>query len=398
MARLTSTAVAASFVAATGFAALSASTASAQSQAEIALKLNDEGKELMYGKKYAEASTKFREAVARVPEPKYFFNLCTSLFQEGKFGEALTACNAVGNNNPSPELNAKSDKLSQRIKDEAKTQGISVEPIGGGGGPGDPNDCANHPENPGCSAVTPPPATCQTNPSAPECQVAQRPPQPQPAVGRPPSQGLFTATTPDNKYTWTLGVDVFGGGGAVGQDMVYGTAAAGVRIKGDYLLNAASRIGTQAYFQLTHFGQGDMDLPGAPTLDIFDVGLAAYKHLCPPGTQRLCLTPLAGIQLALMSPAGEGDGTGSQVFNYAAVGARFEIGLQYAFGARYEHVLGLQLGANVYSAVFSGPAEGEGFTAQEVGLDKGGAYGYFGIGYTYRFNTPLGSSPFVTLE
>jgi hypothetical protein len=34
----------------------------------------------------------------------------------------------------------------------------------------------------------------------------------------------------------------------------------------------------------------------------------------------------------------------------------------------------------------------------EAGLDKGGVLAYLGLGYTYRFNTPLGSSPFVTLE
>src|SRR5262245_65974910 len=102
-----------------------ATSARAQSQAELAAKANEEGKELMYANKYSEASARFRDAVARVPEPKYFFNLCTSLFQEGKFGEALTACNAVANNNPSPDQKAKADKLTNRIKDEAKNQGIS---------------------------------------------------------------------------------------------------------------------------------------------------------------------------------------------------------------------------------------------------------------------------------
>ena len=70
-------------------------TASAQSQAEIASKLNDEGKALMYDGKYAEASAKFRDAGARVPEPKYFFHLCMSNYQQGKFDEAITACNAA---------------------------------------------------------------------------------------------------------------------------------------------------------------------------------------------------------------------------------------------------------------------------------------------------------------
>ncbi|HEU0034072.1 MAG TPA: hypothetical protein VFQ53_25770 [Kofleriaceae bacterium] len=393
MTRLTS--IAACFVAVTGLA----SAVYAQSQAEIASNLNEEGKQLMYGQKYAEASAKFREAVARVPEAKYFFNLCLSLYQEGKFGEALTACDAVHKNNATPEQNGKADKLATKIKEEAKAQGHSIEPVGGGGG--DPNNCAANPQNPGCSAVPPPPETCRTNPQAPECQQPNPNPAPPPVVGRPPSgTGVFVSTTPDNKYTWTLGIDLFGGGGTIGQTDFYGSSAAGFRIKGDYMLNPASRLGAQGYFQLTHFGPGEMDSVFADTLDVFDVGVALYKHLCPRNTQRLCLTPLAGAQLALMSPSGMEDSTGSQVFNYAAVGARFEIGLQYAFGRRYEHVLGLQLGANVYSKVFSGPSEDsiDSPPIAAVGLDKGGAFGYFGVGYTYRFNTPLGSSPFVTLE
>jgi tetratricopeptide (TPR) repeat protein len=97
-------------------------------QAAIAAKLSDEGVQLMYAKKYSEASAKFREAVARVPEPKYFFNLCTSLFQEGKFSEALTSCSAVEKNNPTPALQAKTNKMIERIQAEAKKQGISVAP------------------------------------------------------------------------------------------------------------------------------------------------------------------------------------------------------------------------------------------------------------------------------
>ena len=77
---------------------LAGATAHAQTQAQIAERENEEGKELMFANKMAEASAKFQDAVARVPEPKYFFNLCTSRFAEGKFGEALTACNAADKN------------------------------------------------------------------------------------------------------------------------------------------------------------------------------------------------------------------------------------------------------------------------------------------------------------
>jgi hypothetical protein len=98
-----------------------------------------------------------------------------------------------------------------------------------------------------------------------------------------------------------------------------------------------------------------------------------------------------------MSPADQQDAsTGEQVFNYASLGVRAEVGLSYALGSRYEHVLGIVAGLNAYTKVFSEPSDG--FSAMDWGLDKGGAAGYFGLGYTYRFNTPFGTAPFVTLE
>jgi len=348
-------------------------------QADLAAKLNDEGKELMFAGKFAEASAKFRDAVARVPEPKYFFNLCTSLFQEGKFDEAMTACSAIDKNNPTPEQKAKTEKLIGKIKDEAAAQKIELHPTGGGGMP-DPtaNPNGNPNGNPNNGTLTPNPAYT-------------------PAVGRPPSQSLVAAGAAENKYTWTLGAELFAGGGRIGQEGYFGTAAGGFRIKGDYMLNPAARIGAQVYFGNTHFGQGDMDSAAADTLDVFDIGVAGYKHLCA-STSRLCITPLVGVHLALMSPAGDGDSYGDQVFNYSSIGARAEVGLEYSLGSRMEHVIHFGLGANLYSAVFAEPAEGEGMSAAYWGLDKGGAAGYVSIGYTYRFNTPIGSSPFVTLE
>ncbi|HZJ62937.1 MAG TPA: protein kinase, partial [Kofleriaceae bacterium] len=50
--------------------------ASSPSQAEIAARLNAEGKELLFADKPDAAIKKFQEAVARVPEAKYLFNLC----------------------------------------------------------------------------------------------------------------------------------------------------------------------------------------------------------------------------------------------------------------------------------------------------------------------------------
>jgi TolA-binding protein len=105
-----------------------APTATNAAMADAAAAVNEEGKQLMFAGKYADASAKFRDAVARAPEPKYFFNLCTSLFQEGKFAEALTSCNAVGEHAPPEDLAAKTAKMITKIKDEAKQQNIQLKP------------------------------------------------------------------------------------------------------------------------------------------------------------------------------------------------------------------------------------------------------------------------------
>jgi hypothetical protein len=361
----------------------------AESQAEIAARLNEEGKQLLFAEKYAEASAKFQDAHSRVPEPKYFFNHCMSLAAEAKFGEALTACNAA-DKNADAELKTKIAKLVDRIHTEAKKQGVALEPVGGGGGPSDtpPVD----PNNPNGTAPDP------NNPNNSNTTVGGGPP-PQgtsAGVGQTGLQ-LFKSTPPENKYTWSLGVDLFGGSGRIGHSGYFGKSTGGLRVKADYLLDPARRLGAQGYIQFTHFGEGqDMTTAGAFSLDVFDLGIAGYKHLCGAHA-RLCLTPLAGLQLALMSPANETDAsTGEQVFNYASLGARLEVGLSYALGSHYEHVLGATVGLNAYTKVFSEPQDG--VSAMDWGLDKGGVAGYFGVGYTYRFNTPFGSGPMFTLE
>jgi len=100
-----------------------------------------------------------------------------------------------------------------------------------------------------------------------------------------------------------------------------------------------------------------------------------------------------------MSPAGMGDGEGSEVFNYTAFGGRLELAMSYAFGSRFENVISVMVGANLYSKVFASPSDpSQGPPADTIGLDEGGAIGYFGVGYTRRFDTPFGQTPFVTLE
>jgi len=394
-------------------ASLVSTYARAQTQAEIAARENDEGKQLMFADppKYAEASAKFQDAVARVPEAKYFFNLCTSRYQEGKFGEALTACNAVEKNGASEELKGKTLKLIDRIKDEAKAQGIDLQPAGGGASPGEypppPPDGTYPPPPPddgaGSGAAPPPPDGGSGTGAVTGAVTGQPPTQPAYAVGRPPTQGLYQAAKPEHHYMWTLGIDIFGGGGKIGGQIggmdAYGHAASGFRLKSDYLIDPRRKLGLEGYIQVTHFGAGqDQDL-SVSSLDVFDVGLAAYKHLCMRGVQRLCLTPLVGIQLALESPNNDMDGEGSQVFNYTALGLRAQLSADFAFGTHYQNVLSAMFGLNAYTAVIASPSADSGSPpADQIGLDTGGAYAYLGFGYTYRFDTPFGQAPFVTLE
>jgi hypothetical protein len=96
------------------------------SQAEIATKLNEEGKALMYKGKPEAAAKKFMEALARVPDPKYFVNLCVARFQSGRFDEALTACRMVERNNPTEEQRRRANSLIERIEAEAKAQGVEL--------------------------------------------------------------------------------------------------------------------------------------------------------------------------------------------------------------------------------------------------------------------------------
>jgi hypothetical protein len=80
----------------------------------------------MYADRYSDAAKKFQDAVARVPEAKYFVALCTARLQEGKLEEALTACMAVAINDPTPEQRVRAERLVKKIRTEAQRQGIEL--------------------------------------------------------------------------------------------------------------------------------------------------------------------------------------------------------------------------------------------------------------------------------
>jgi tetratricopeptide (TPR) repeat protein len=100
----------------------------AAGQAELAAKANQDGVDLMLKSKYADAAAKFKDAFARDPQAKYVFNLCTADYQLGRFDEALTACSSVEKLQTTAELQAKTEKLIQKIKDEAAAQHLELTP------------------------------------------------------------------------------------------------------------------------------------------------------------------------------------------------------------------------------------------------------------------------------
>lgn len=391
------------------------SSVQAETQAEIAARENEEGKALMFKGNYREASEKFRTAANRVRDPKYYFNLCKSTYQQGIFGEALVACQSAGKLSADPEFKARVAQMETKIRTDAAAQRVPLAPevdsatppsgsatgsgaaatgVGSptGSDPGGESGVAGG-SNAGGSSTTGTPGGSPNNPGPPITGPSASA-GPRYAVGRPSEN--FAAAKPQHQYSWSIGADLFGGRGAIGRADAYGNTVVGLRLKADHLLQQTAKFGSQIYFQASGFGTGNGTTQSGgrteQSLQIVDIGGAVYKHFC--GTMRVCVTPLGGVQFALMNPGNNSTGSGSQLFNYVGFGARLEVAASYAFGSRYEHVLSLGLNLNAYTKVLSEPMNG--LSAQIWGLDRGGTTGSLGLGYTYRFTSMR--SPFLSLE
>jgi hypothetical protein len=103
-----------------------APVAGAETQAQIAAHENTLGEGALRKRQYDVASRHFRNAAARVPEPRYFYNLCQSLDGEAKFVEAITSCNAVEQTGGTAALVAKAKALIDKIRDHAKAAGVEL--------------------------------------------------------------------------------------------------------------------------------------------------------------------------------------------------------------------------------------------------------------------------------
>ncbi len=94
------------------------------SEADKAAADNDAGKEKLFNSEFHAASELFRKAVARVADPKYFINLCSSLFQEGKFDESLVACAGVLSSGPTEWQRSKALLLANTVLAECDSQHV----------------------------------------------------------------------------------------------------------------------------------------------------------------------------------------------------------------------------------------------------------------------------------
>lgn len=371
---------------ATALLVLLASTAIAQpTNAQRADELNSQGKAAMKAKNFAEASDRFNQAILLSREGRFYYNLCVSLFFEGKLVDSLASCKAVETAGADNDLKDKTGAMIGKVKDEMRKQGYDPDapPPTNNTNPDNTNPDNTNPDNTNPDNTNPNntnPDNTNPNNTNPNNTVTAPPP-----TFRPPPTTLLDQGTPAHQYTWTLGAELLGGNANFGGNDVYTKAMYGFRVLGDYLIAPSKKIGVQAVIGVMHTDQNDSELTGG--IDVVDIGIGGYKHLC--GTGRFCFTPLLGASLGLMKPDVSGIGSDALL----AIGIRAEGRLGYALGTRYEHLISLSVGFQGYTRAF----DGSNFTAEDVGLDGFSPVIVVALGYTYRFNTPFGSSPFVTL-
>jgi len=370
-------------------AAVTAGSAAAQptpSNASRADAMNEEGKAAMQAGNFELASDRFHQATVLSAEGRFYFNLCVSLYQQGKLSDSLAACKAVEPAGADDALRTKTAKMTAKVKEEIRKLGFDPDaPVVDPNQPDpnnpnpNPNPDPNNP-NPDPNNPNPDPNNPNPDPNNPNPNTAK----PGIPIVAPPPMSLIKGGEPDHHYTWTLGFEVIGGNAAFGRSDTYTAGVYGFRFLGDYLIAPSKQIGAQATVGVLHTDPNDNS--GRAGIDVVDIGIAGYKHLCKG---RACITPVLGVSLGLMQP--DNITTSDALLS---IGFRGEARIGYALGKRYEHLLSLSIGFQGYTRAF----DSSNISAVDEGLDKGSAIGILALGYTYRFNTPFGSSPFVTLE
>jgi len=369
-------------------------------------KLAEEASDLMFTDppRYQEAIEKYHQAIVLSPEGRFYFNLCVAYYQIGEFGLALQSCDAVSAAGSDPKLDDKTRKTLDKV--EAKIREMGKDPAdlrranngGGTGGDGTGGDGTGGDGTGGDGTGGDGTGGDGTGGDGTGGDGGGgggdgsgggggggQPVDTSEFKGAPPPS-LFATKPPSHDYTWSLGGELYGMSGSFGTGDYYGAGGAGFRVHADYVVAPKQKIGLQGYLGFNNIAAGD-GVTGQ-SLSIVDVGIGAYMHVLCKG--RLCVTPLVGAQIGGMQP----EDTGTEV-RFASLGLRGEAAISYALGSKYEHVIGVTPGIQVYL-----PSVGdyEGMEPAEFGLDKGSSAFYFGLGYTHRFDTPFGQAPFITLE
>lgn len=351
--------------------ALPVRPAAAQPANDQAEAFNNQGKAFLTATpmQAADAADRFQKAIDVDPAGRYYANLCLALYHVGKLGEALTACRQVKPHGGDERAVKQADNLMEKaIKPQMRAAGVDPDAPP----PTDPG--TGNPGNPGNPGTGNPGTT--GNPGlandARNFTVA------------PPPSLLDQKAAPKHEYTWTLGGQLFGASVAFGRSNYYDSSGAGFRITGDYLLMPKRSVGLVGLLAVTQVGQQLQ----AESLAVLDLGVGVYKDFC---TGHLCLKPTLGAGLSLfqtqiMSQSGSNSLVG--------LSARAELTAGYAFGARFQHLITATIGGAGYTTPVGDYAN----PPSDYGLDQASSSVYVGFGYTHRFSTPFGSSPFFVLQ
>lgn len=354
-----------------------------------------EAKSAMFAEppRYAEAVDKYRQAIVLSPEGKFYLNLCVAYYSMGEFGLALQACDAVATAGGDAKTIDNAEKMTAKVEEEIRKlgkdpaelrRGGDIDPGGGGGDTGG-GDTGGGSSDPGGGGDTGGGDGGGGGSSVGGGGAAGQPIDTNEFRGAPPPS-LFTAKPPSHDYTWSLGGEVFGFGGKFGEGDAWGTSGGGFRLHANYMALPALKLGVQGYLGFNSVAPGEMSVRDE-ALSVGDFGLAGYIHAFCQG--RLCVTPLVGLQLAVVQPAE------TTTSGFIAAGLRGELAVSVALGTRYEHEIALKPGFTIYS-----PPAGDvdGMMPDDLDLGAGSSAAYFGVGYTYRFDTPFGQAPFIIIE
>jgi hypothetical protein len=356
-----------------------------QSPRQQADELNNQGKQFFAEKRYEDAYGKFREAATLSPEARFFFNMCYALNFLERYQDAIQACEQVpAADGADPAIKEKTDRalasLREKLAAQQQAQGGGTTSDGGGTQPAG-GGTTGTPVSSGGGATSGSPPTGSA-----------------PPAGGGGGADPFVATEsagPVDSYKWSVGGDLgFLGNVNAGKDTfgneLYGKSGFNLRLFANFIVNESARLGLQGYLGIGSLPANEPTNPDE-ALGMFDLGGALFWHR--PLAGHLYWTPLVGLSLAVRQPQELAQG-------FISLGSRAEVGFSYVFGGGGEHAFSVTPGFNIYFPT-SGEQEtdyGDARSASYYGFDETRALFALNIGYTYRFSTPFGSTPLITLE